>query len=180
MSDHVKQILVDAFGRVRELVIDLTDGLTDDIANYRPDPEANSIAWLIWHLSRVQDDHMADLAQVEQVWPEWRERFGLPFSEWATGYGQGPEEVATVRVSSDLLSGYHQAVHELTLRYVDGITAAELERVVDTRWDPPVTAAVRLVSVIGDTMQHLGQAAYVRGLAERRDSAWHQTGAAER
>ncbi len=60
MSDHAKQILVDAFGRVRELVIDLTDGLTDEIASYRPDPEANSIAWLIWHLSRVQDDHVAD------------------------------------------------------------------------------------------------------------------------
>jgi Protein of unknown function (DUF664) len=180
MSDHAKQLLVDAFGRVRELVIDLTDRLTDDIATYRPDPGANSIAWLIWHLSRIQDDHVADLAQVEQVWGEWRGRFGLPFSKWATGYGQGPKEVAAVRASGDLLSGYHQAVHDLTLRYLDGITAGELDRIVDTRWDPPVTGAVRLVSVIGDTMQHLGQAAYVRGLAERRDSAWHRPGAADR
>jgi len=180
MSDHAKQLLVDAFGRVRERVLDLTDRLTDDIATYRPDPEANSIAWLIWHLSRIQDDHVADLARVEQVWAEWRERFGLPFSKWATGYGQGPKEVAAVRASGDLLGGYHQAVHDLTLRYLDGITAEELDRIVDTRWDPPVTAAVRLVSVVGDTMQHLGQAAYVRGLAERRDSAWHQTGAADR
>ena len=180
MSDHVKQILVDAFGRVRELVIDLTDGLTDETASYLPDPEANSIAWLIWHLSRVQDDHLADLAQVEQVWPEWRERFGLPFNTRVTGYGHGPKDVAAVRVSSKLLGAYHQAVHELTLRYVDGITAAELVRIVDTRWDPPVTAAVRLVSVIGDTMQHLGQAAYVRGLAERRDGAWHEPDAADR
>ena len=180
MSDHVKQILVDAFGRVRELVIDLTDDLTEETASYRPDPEANSIAWLIWHLSRVQDDHLADLAQVEQVWPEWRERFGLPFNTRATGYGHSPKDVAAVRVSSKLLGAYHQAVHELTLRYVDGITAAELDRIVDTRWDPPVTAAVRLVSVIGDTMQHLGQAAYVRGLAERRDGAWHEPDAADR
>jgi hypothetical protein len=66
------------------------------------------------------------------------------------------------------------------MRYVDGITSAELDRVVDTRWDPPVTAAVRLVSVIGDTMQHLGQAAYVRGLAMRRDMAWHRADAADR
>jgi DinB superfamily len=180
MSDHAKQLLVDAFGRVRERVIDLTDRLTDDIATYRPDPEANSIAWLIWHLSRIQDDHVADLAGVEQVWAEWRERFGLPFSKWATGYGQGPKEVAAVRTSGDLLGGYHRAVHDLTLRYLDGITAEELDRIVDTRWDPPVTAAVRLVSVVGDTMQHLGQAAYVRGLAERRDSAWHQAGTADR
>jgi hypothetical protein len=180
MSDHAKQLLVDAFGRVRELVIDLTDRLTEDIATYRPDPGANSIAWLIWHLSRIQDDHVADLAKVEQAWAEWRGRFGLPFSTWATGYGQGPKEVAVVRPSGDLLSAYHQAVHDLTVRYLDGITADELDRIVDTRWDPPVTAAVRLVSVIGDTMQHLGQAAYVRGLAERRDSAWHQSDAADR
>jgi Protein of unknown function (DUF664) len=180
MSDHAKQILVDAFGRVRELVVDLTDGLTDEIAGYRPDPEANSIAWLIWHLSRVQDDHVADVAHVEQAWPEWREKFGLPFGKWTTGYGQGAKEVAAVRVSGELLGQYHGAVHDLTLRYLDGITPGELDRIVDTRWDPPVTAGVRLVSVIGDTMQHLGQAAYVRGLAERRENAWHQPDAANR
>ena len=112
-------------------------------------------------------------------WPEWRERFGLPFGKGATGYGHGPTEVAAVRVSGDLLGGYHQAVHDLTLRYLDGITAEELDRIVDTRWDPPVTAAVRLVSVIGDTMQHAGQAAYVRGLAKRREKARHQPSAAD-
>jgi hypothetical protein len=173
MTEHAQNILADAFGRVRELVTDLTNGLTDQIATYRPDPEANSIAWLIWHLTRIQDDHVADLAQVEQVWPKWRDRFGLPFGKWATGYGQGPKEVAAVRASGDLLGEYHGAVHQLTLRYLDGITPAELDRIVDTRWDPPVTAAVRLVSVIGDTMQHLGQAAYVRGLAERLYRAGH-------
>jgi hypothetical protein len=88
--------------------------------------------------------------------------------------------VAAVRVSGDLLGEYHRDVHELTLRYLDGLTAQELDRIVDTHWDPPVTAAVRLVSVIGDTMQHAGQAAYVRGLAERRDKAWHQSSAADR
>jgi hypothetical protein len=180
MTEHAKQILIDAFGRVRELVTDLTDDLTEEIATYRPDPGANSIAWLIWHLTRGQDHQVADLAQVEQVWPRWRERFGLPFDAWATGYGQGPKDVAAVRVSGDLLGEYHRDVHELTLRYLDGLTAQELDRIVDTRWDPPVTAAVRLVSVIGDTMQHLGQAAYVRGLAQRRGSAWRQSGAADR
>jgi hypothetical protein len=180
MAEYAKQILADAFGRVRELVMDLTDGLTDEIATYRPDPEANSIAWLLWHLTRGQDHQVAELAQVEQVWPQWRERFGFPFDKWATGYGQGPEEVAAVRVSGDLLGHYHRDVHELTLRYLDGITADELDRIVDTHWDPPVTAAVRLVSVVGDTMQHAGQAAYVRGLAKRRDKAWPQPSAADR
>jgi hypothetical protein len=180
MTDHAQQILADAFGRVHELVIDLTDGMTDEIATYRPDPGANSIAWLIWHLSRIQDDHVADLAQVEQAWAKWRERFGLPFGRWATGYGQGPQQVAAVQVSGDLLAEYHQAVHELTMSYLDDLTSEELDRIVDTRWDPPVTTAVRLVSVIGDTLQHLGQAAYIRGLASRRDSPWHESSAADR
>jgi hypothetical protein len=180
MAEHAKQILIDAFGRVRELVIGLTDNLTEDVSTYRPDPGANSIAWLVWHLTRIQDDHVADLAQVEQAWAEWRERFGLPFGKWATGYGQGPDDVAAVRSSGELLADYHGAVHELTMRYLEAISAQELDRIVDTRWNPPVTAAVRLVSVIGDTMEHLGQAAYVRGLAQRRDSAWHEASAADR
>jgi hypothetical protein len=44
------------------------------------------------------------------------------------------------------------------------VTPADLDRVVDKRWDPPVTLGVRLVSVVDDDAQHVGQAAYVRGL----------------
>ena len=102
-----------------------------------------------------------------KVWPRWREGFDLPFRDYATGYGQSPEEVGAVRVNGVRLAGYHADVHEATQRYLEGLTPAELARVVDPNWDPPVTAAVRLVSVIGDALQHLGQAGYVRGLAER-------------
>ena len=159
-----RDLLIDSFTRIREEVIELTDGLTEEAATYRPGPMSNSIGWLLWHLTRIQDDHVAALATVEQAWPTWRERFGLPFSDWDTGYGHSSEEVAAVRVSGDLLAAYHGDVHDLTLRYVEDITAEELDRVVDTHWDPPVTASVRLVSVLGDCYQHLGQAAYVRGL----------------
>ena len=172
MTEHAKQILVDAFGRVRELVTDLTDGLTDEIATYRPDPGANTIAWLIWHLSRIQDDHVADLAQVEQVWPEWRERFGLPFGPWATGYGHRAADVEAVRVESgQLLVNYHDAVHQQTVRFVEGLGDADLARIVDESWDPPVSLGVRLVSVIADDLQHAGQAAFVRGIVQRRRPA---------
>jgi hypothetical protein len=175
-----RELLVDFFGRIRELVLDLTDALTEEAATYRPDPEANSIAWLIWHSTRIQDDHVADLAQVDQCWASWRERFALPFDHGATGYGQGPEEVGRVRVGGPLLAAYHADVDRLTRRYLDGLTTDELNRIVDTRWDPPVTASVRLVSVVGDLQQHLGQAAYVRGMVQRRDRLWHTPGAADR
>ena len=168
MTDNAaRDLLIDSFARIRELVVDLTDGLSEEDSTYRPAPAANTPGWLLWHLTRVQDDHIAGLAGVQQAWPGWRDRFGLPFSDWATGNGQSPDEVAAVRVSGDLLAGYHADVHALTLDYLRPITADELARVVDTHWDPPVTAAVRLVSVLGDVLQHLGQAAYVQGLAKR-------------
>jgi Protein of unknown function (DUF664) len=175
-----RDLLIDLFGRIRQLVVELTDDLSDEAGIYRPDPEANSIDWLIWHATRVQDDHVADLAGVAQCWPAWRDRFALPFDEAATGYGQSPADVGLVRVDARLLADYHADVHEMTVRYLRDLRPDELQRVVDTRWDPPVTASVRLVSVIGDLQQHLGQAAYVRGLVQRRDRAWHGPGAADR
>lgn len=162
-----RDLLVDSFTRVRELVTGYADGLSEEVATYRPDDQANTPAWLLWHLARVQDDHVADLAGVDQVWPAWRGRFALPFDPDATGYGQSPEDVGRVRASGDLLVGYHSDVHALTLRYLDTVDTAELARVVDTHWDPPVTAGARLVSVLGDALQHLGQVGYVQGLAQR-------------
>ena len=168
MSDNPTiALLTDAFGRVRGLVQRLTDGLDDPVATFRVDDEANTPAWLLWHLSRIQDDHVADLAGVEQAWTSWRDRFDLPLAAGDTGFGHGPEEVASVRADAALLDGYHADVHALTLRYVEQLTDDELARVVDTRWDPPVTTSARLVSVLGDCWQHLGQAAYVIGVARR-------------
>ena len=167
---NAAEILVDAFGRIGEEVHDAVDGLTTEQLTHRLGPEANTIAWLVWHLTRVQDDHVADVAGTEQVWTSqgWAKRFGLPFSERATGYGQSAAEVAEVHVGADLLTGYYDAVAEQTLAYVGGLTDADLDQVVDERWDPPVTLGVRLVSVIGDDEQHVGQAAFVRGILLRR------------
>jgi hypothetical protein len=160
------ELLVDAFGRVHELVPEVVDGLDGDALAFRPAPDANSIGWLVWHLTRIQDDHVAHLAGVEQAWTGrgWADRFALPFETGATGYGQTSDEVAAVRPGAAELLGYHEDVHVLTIDHVTTLDAAGLERVVDRRWDPPVTAGVRLVSVVSDTLQHLGQAAYVRGL----------------
>jgi uncharacterized damage-inducible protein DinB len=162
-------ILIDGFDRIAQTVHRVLDGLDADTAVFRIDDQANSIAWLVWHLTRVQDDHIADAAESEQVWTTggWVDRFELPFDASATGYGQDVDEVAAVRVPADLLAGYHDAVHDRTVEYLRTLAADDLDRVVDTRWDPPVTLAVRLVSVISDDLQHIGQAAFVRGIAER-------------
>lgn len=164
----VAELLVDAFGRIRESVIGVVDGLSVDELAWRADRDANTIAWLVWHLTRIQDDHVAHVAGVDQVWPEWSDRFGLPFDVRDTGYGASSDDVAAVRVSADLLAEYHESVHNATVKYVSTLHAADLDRVVDTRWEPPVTLGVRLVSVVGDNLEHAGQAEFVRGMLERR------------
>ena len=170
---ETSEVLADAFGRIRGVTHQAVDGLTPEELAFRPDPDANSIAWLAWHLTRIQDDHVAGVAGTDQIWTSagWYDRFGLPFPASAIGYGFSSEEVAAVRVSSaELLTGYYDAVHEHTIRYVRTLTPRDLDRIVDESWDPPVTLGVRLVSVISDNLQHAGQAAYVRGIAERRPS----------
>ena len=162
------EVLADAFGRVQETVHEAVRDLTASQLAARLDRDANSIAWLVWHLTRVQDDHLANAFGVPQVWTEYGKRFELPLEPYDTGYGHTPEQVAQVTVSSpDLLTGYHDAVHEQTIRLVSGVTDADLSRVVDEGWDPPVTLSVRLVSVISDCLQHAGQAAFIRGILLR-------------
>ena len=166
---HAKDILIDGFGRIREEVHAAVEGLGPDELAARPGPGANSVAWLVWHLTRVQDDHVADAFGLDQVWLSdgWEKRFGLGLPRHDTGYGHTPAKVDKVRVdSADLLTGYHDAVHEQTLGALRTLTAKDLERVVDEGWDPPVTLGVRLVSVLSDDHQHVGQAAYVRGLVQ--------------
>lgn len=167
---QVSEILIEAFGRIRENVHRVADGMSADDLAFRPDADANSIAWLVWHLTRIQDDHVADLAGATQVWSEgdWPERLGFTGDLAETGYGHTTEQVAAIRPDGpEQLIGYHDAVYQRTLDYVRGVAEADLDRVVDYSWDPPVTAGVRLVSVVNDNMQHSGQAGYVRGMIER-------------
>ena len=163
------ELLGDAFDRIRKVVHATLHGASLDELTFAPDPGANTIGWLVWHLTRVQDGHIADVIGANQVWISggWVDRFGLPFDRRASGYGQDPAEVAAVRADADLLEAYFDAVHTRTLAYLDTLVEADFARIVDTSWDPPVTLAVRLVSVIADDLQHAGQAAYVRGLTRR-------------
>ena len=163
-------VLREAFERVHQLVPSTLEGLSPDDLSWQPDSEANPIGWLVWHLARVQDDHVAALADRGQVWIRdgFHDRFDLPYDAEDFGYGHTPEQVRAWSVDDlSLLTDYHAAVHAMTLEVLDDMAADDLARIVDERWDPPVTAQARLVSVVGDTTQHVGQAAYVRGLLLR-------------
>lgn len=167
----IAEVFTDALTRVRDQVPNILDGLGEEALTWRPGPDANPIGWLVWHMTRVEDDHLSELADTEQVWTAngWYDRFALPFPPEAHGFGHSSAEVAQVRgVGADLLAGYNAEVAARSLEYVGGLGESDLDRVVDEGWDPPVTLGVRLVSVVGELHAHTGQAAYVRGLWERR------------
>jgi uncharacterized damage-inducible protein DinB len=162
------ELLTNAFGEIRDLGHSAVDGLGKDQLNGQIADGANTVSWLLWHLARVQDDHVADVAGTQQVWTAagWADRFDLPFDAAATGYGHSADEVTRVTVDSgDLLTGYLDAVTDATLAYLETVTDDDLDRVVDESYDPPVTLGVRLLSVVGDDLQHIGQAAFASGLA---------------
>jgi uncharacterized damage-inducible protein DinB len=163
---QANDVLIDDFGRVKEIVRAAVDGLSEEYLAFRPGADANSIVWLVWHLTRVQDGHLAELEGNEQVWVSggWQEKFALPLDEMDTGYGHSSEQVAQVRASAKLLAGYHEAVCGQTVAYLKTLSPEDYDEVIDENWTPPVTRGVRLVSVTSDNLQHAGQAAYVRGL----------------
>jgi hypothetical protein len=167
----VASVLLELYDRVPPLVHHAVDDLDQEALAWRPAPRANSIGWLTWHLARVQDHHVADLLDTEQLWVSgpWAPRFGREPDPGDTGYGHTPDDVAALRApDGGVIADYLHAVHDRTIVLLRGIQPGALDRIVDRRWDPPVTMGVRLISVADDCLQHAGQAAYVRGLYEAR------------
>lgn len=171
---QLDEALQHTFDRIGDLVRGVVHELEPDALTWQPDPRSNTIAWLLWHLTRVQDDHVAEIAGREQVWGShgWAQRFGLPAAAMDTGYGHSPEQVVSITPGdAQVLLDYHERVAAVTRDYLARADAADFERVIDASYDPPVTVGVRLLSVTIDSLQHAGQAAYVRGLWERQATA---------
>jgi hypothetical protein len=169
--DLTRTVLLDGFQRIHEGVHAVLAGLDAEDLRWRPDPGANPVGWLLWHLCRQQDAQLAPLARRRQAWAAdgWRERLDLPYGPDEMGYGQDAQQVGLLRVADpSLLSGYAAAVHALTRGVLDGLGTQDYRRVIDDRWDPPVTVAVRVYSVLEDAAKHLGQAEYLAGMLARR------------
>lgn len=167
----VAALLLELYGRIPPLARRAVDGVDLDRLSEPPAPGANTITWLVWHLARVQDSHAADLLDGDQIWVtgDWARRFGLDPDPSNTGYGHTREEVASVRPEGpEVLLEYLDAVDARTRTMLSDLGPADLDRVVDRDWDPPVTLGVRLVSIANDCLQHAGQAAYARGLSSSR------------
>lgn len=163
------ELLIESFSRIPPIVDRATADLDAQQLAARPGPGTNTIAWLAWHTARGQDVQIADLADSDQVWTSdgWYDRFELPFGPDEMGYGMSAGDVARVVATSDLLTGYLDAVTARTLTYLQTVTADDLDDIVDENWDPKVTRGARLISIVNDCLQHAGQASYARGILDR-------------
>jgi hypothetical protein len=167
----VNDLLIELFDRIPDQVHEAVVGLDADALTTTVAPGTNPIGWLVWHLTRVQDHHVAGLLDEEQLWVtgDWAARFGVGPDPHNTGYGHTADEVATIRPDGlEVLIDYYAAVAARTRAFLRDVRTEDLDRVVDRRWDPPVTLGVRLVSIADDDIQHAGQAKYLRGLLDRR------------
>ena len=166
-------LLVEVLQRIESDLTDVLADVTADELRFRPGGTGNPVGWLAWHIARITDEldlleQIAAIAGAESMWTAegWVARFGLPVDPFDTGYGHSSEEVdAATCADRQLLVGYaratFQACRELLIRLDD----EEWEQVIDCSYRPPVTVRVRVVSVIGDCWQHIGQASYAVGLA---------------
>lgn len=164
-------ILRDALSRIEPGLEQALHGLDAPALLWRPDADANSLAWLAWHLTRGQDAQICALANEPETWTKdgYADRFALPYPVEANGYGMSSAQVGEMRAESpDLFLDYYRATAARTDAFLASLGASDLDTVVDRRWTPPVTMGARIVSVIDDDVQHVGQMGYVRGLWERR------------
>lgn len=144
----------------------LRDHLTPQVLNAHVAGHPNTVAWLLWHTGREIDVQIADLIGGEQLWTRgaYPERFNLGPVGDSLGYGHSSDEAAQIKIDdSAALLEYLEGATEMLVHYINTLSEDELDHVIDHDWDPPVTRGVRLVSIIDDAAQHVGQAAYAVG-----------------
>ncbi len=163
-----QELLKDGYGRMLLVLEKALDGLSEDDLNQQPHPDSNSIGWLAWHLTRVQDHHIADLMGEEQLWVRdgWHAKFKRASDPSDIGFRHRSEDVAAFKSpGAAIFLEYHRAVLDRSTHYISTLSAADLDRELNEPWFQPLpTVGVRLVSVISDGLQHAGQVAYLRGL----------------
>ena len=166
-----QEILHDAFKRSTQIFERVLPNLSQEVIDKQPAPGCNSIGWLAWHASRIQDAQIAALKGSEQLWlaDGWATRYGRDASPQDTGFGHSDAEVNSFRSPVlEIVLGYNRAVLKQTEDYISTVEEKTLSVVVDAhRFDSPPTIAVRLVSIATDCTIHAGQAAYLAGLFSR-------------
>jgi uncharacterized damage-inducible protein DinB len=164
-----RHLIEDIFVLIAQELERVLVGLTIDNLNQQPRPDCNSIGWLAWHLTRSQDRMIEDLTGEEQTWSKdkWYLKFHRPPDATETGLHHSVEDIESFNSPDGAtLLAYHHAVLEQTRRYVSQqLSESELDRpFTSPTFAHRRTPGERIMGVINDNLQHVGQAAYVRGL----------------
>jgi len=165
-------LIIDALGRINEtLHAELADITPDELA---ADPQP-SVGWLTWHLIRVQDSQICTVSDRTQAWIEdgWHKKFNMAPEprDYGPAHTHTHAQAKSLGADTATLLAYHGAVFGRSVAYLDSLSDADLERVLDDpRYDPRPTVGVRLVSVVDDNMQHAGQVIFQKACL--RSGGW--------
>ena len=168
-----QELIAETYRRMSREYENILDGLTMDDLHKRPAPDANTIGWLLWHTARSYDRTVGDVMYGEQLWikDKWYVKFNRKPDFNDTGYLHSFEEVGNLRIPDiETLRDYQRAVTQASIEYVKKLTEEELDRdcPLSTHPGTTATAGMRIIGNINDCYQHLGQAAYVRGLITKQ------------
>jgi hypothetical protein len=167
-----RELIVDGYDRLPELVEEVLAGVRPADLDCQPRPGCNPLGWTVWHLTRVQDSQIADLLGEADLWTRdgWHAKFGRPPDHDDSGYGHTPAQVRAFRSpSAKIQLDYLRAATDRTKQYLASLGPADLDRELDEPWNqPPSTVGVRIVSVLADCHQHAGEASYIRGLLKTK------------
>ena len=161
-----KEIIGMALNEYMEELRKAVDGLTPEERRFQPSPEAHHIDFAVWHMARVEDEWVQRFAQrTETVWQRegWHNKLGLP--EKGSGFGYAAEQVAELpQFDFEGLMAYYDSARRETLRYLDKLSAEDLDSCPHQERRPGYTVGKMFSHVIVEESQHVGQVAYLRGL----------------
>jgi hypothetical protein len=167
-----QELIVDGYDRLPDLMKEALSGLSIADLDWQPHRDGNSLGWTAWHLTRVQDSQIAELAGQAQLWlgDGWHKRFRRGADAEDTGYGHSVEQVrAFGSPSAKVQLDYLRRVVDRTKQYLVSLAPADLDRELNEPWQQPLpTVGVRIVSILADCHQHAGEASYIRGLVKGR------------
>ena len=137
---------------------------TDEQLHFVPEQGSHSIAWCLWHTSRVEDLIISRVTGQEPVWSEeWAARTGLPFDGFGTGMSD--DDARDVRVGDmAALAGYQDAVIERTTQFLANATDEDLEREIPARNGSESVGEAISLHMMGHFNGHRGEINTLRGM----------------
>ncbi len=170
MSTEVKDIILGSLQQSQGFLAKALDDLTQEEASWRPTSECNSIAFILWHLARVEDYFMSRVIQRQTETYEaegWQQKLGTAPRDM--GFGYTVEKLQAWPVPKlEIIRGYHEAVRLKTLAFLESATPEKLAEVPRPDRSPD-SIGISLGHMATELALHISQIAYLRGVKRGLD-----------